>query len=68
MDGFFASLRRGVGKSSANTGGKTGAKRDKLEELVYSWQWRYWNQSVDRFPLVCEMFALKRGHLSHELF
>jgi hypothetical protein len=57
VDGFFAALRRGVGKGSVNTGGRTGPKRDKLIELVYAWQWRNWNQSVDRFSLACQVFA-----------
>ena len=53
VDGYWATLRRAIGRSAVNTG-KQGddAKRSFLSKLVRVAQWRSWHLEKNRFELL----------------
>ena len=61
VDGYWATLRRSVGKVSQNTGDHADApSRRHLHKLVRTHQWRYWHLSEDRFALLGEIIKKRR--------
>ena len=60
IDGFWASMRRYVGKKSVNTGDTETAKRDWLNAMVRVFQWHWWNLKADRFRMFGELIAKHR--------
>ena len=56
IDGYWATLRREVGKKSYNTGAKGSEKRRRLEMMVRTHQWFHWNLHRDRFTLLGELY------------
>ena len=51
VDGYWASLRRGIGRRSIPTGEAGTRARAWLLKLVRVHQWHWWNLNQDRFEL-----------------
>ena len=65
IDGFWASLRKHVGRCGVNTGDPDSMTRQRLHRLVREFQWHWWHLEKDRFPL---FYGLVREHrLKREL-
>ena len=60
IDGYWATLRREVGRKSINTGLDMSQARQWLELLVRVHQWEYWNLDVDRFAFFGALVAARR--------
>ena len=61
IDGYWATLRRSIGRKGVNTGADGTGTRAYLEMLVRVHQWEYWHLDEDRFALFGEMMAKKRA-------
>ena len=61
VDGFWASLRKAVGKTSVNTGRSQDPSREWLHKLVRCFQWRWWHHSAERFTLFGTLLQEKRA-------
>ena len=60
-DGYWATLRREVGRKGFNTSGSADdPKRHRLHRLVRAHQWSFWNLGDDRFALLGEVFRAQR--------
>ena len=58
IDGYWATLRRAVGRRSVQTGATADpSKRHRPHQLVRLHQWQYWHLDADRF-------AVLRGYLT----
>eukprot|EP00972_Heterocapsa_arctica_P052847 7779839-Heterocapsa_arctica.AAC.1 len=61
INGYWATLRREVGRVPVNTGGTSDSKEQKyLHSLVRVHQWRYWNKGADCFKLMGGVIRGKR--------
>ena len=61
IDGFWASLRRAVGRVPFITGSLSDIDRQLwLECTVLAFQWRWWNLSRERFVLLGNIFREQR--------
>ena len=61
VDGYWASLRRFVGKRSVNTGSHPDAhRRLMLKQYVRVHQWCWWHLNVDRFALFADIVSNRR--------
>ena len=62
VDGYWASLRRSVGKTSVNTGKRTGdqKRRTWLHKLVRVHQWRWWHLGEDLFNKLGQVQSQRR--------
>ena len=62
VDGYWASLRRSVGKTSVNTGKRTGdqKRRTWLHKLVRVHQWRWWHLGEDLFNKLGQVHSQRR--------
>ena len=68
VDGFWASLRRAVGKLSVNTGHSSDKnKRNWLHKLVRCFQWRWWHLDSERFFLLGKLWAKRREEVGFEV-
>jgi hypothetical protein len=63
VDGYWASLRRAVGKTSVNTGKRTGdqKRRTWLHKLVRVHQWLWWHLGDDLFNKLGEVYSERRA-------
>ena len=61
IDGYWATLRRHVGRKGMNTGLDGSGTRAWLEMLVRVHQWEYWHFDEDRFALFGDMLAQRRA-------
>jgi hypothetical protein len=62
VDGFWASLRKAVGRTSVNTGHSSNtSQQDWLHKLVRCFQWRWWYLDAERFELLGKLFQEKRA-------
>ena len=61
VDGFWASLRRLIGRKGVNTGARDGtAKRDWFRKNVRVAQWLHWHRHENRFELFATYLAKAR--------
>ena len=60
IDGFWALLRRTIGKRATNTGRSGTAQREWFHNLVRVSQWHYWNLHSDRFAILGACFRAER--------
>jgi hypothetical protein len=63
VDGFWAYLRRWIGKLSVNTGTNESEQRVWFRKRVRAVQWQWWNLHRNRFSLLGEAFVAKRNVL-----
>ena len=57
IDGYWATMRREVGKRAVQTGATAASeKRKRLHQLVRVHQWHYWHQDADRFALFAALW------------
>ena len=61
IDGYWATLRRAIGRRGINTGFEGSRERTWLEMLVRVHQWEHWNLDVDRFALFGNMLRMRRS-------
>ena len=61
VDGYWATLRREVGRKAVNTGEQDSQNREWLHQLVRVHQWHYWHANVDRFKLFGQLLAARRS-------
>jgi hypothetical protein len=61
IDGYWASLKRAVGRKSANTGEDGTAARQWLLSLVRVHQWHVWNLDECRFTLFGDILDKQRN-------
>ena len=62
VDGYWASLRRFVGKRSINTGDHPDAhRRVMLRQYVRVHQWCWWHLDEDRFDLFSDLVSNRRS-------
>lgn len=61
IDGFWASLRREVGRTGVQTGDEDSTTRERLSSLVRVFQWHWWHLHTDRYPLFCELVRAERA-------
>ena len=60
IDGFWASLRRFIGRKACNTGTADSVKREWLHANVRCFQWHWWNLHLDRFEQFGKLLANRR--------
>ena len=62
VDGYWASLRRSVGKTSVTTGKRTGDQKRRmgLHKLVRVHQWRWWHLGEDLFNKLGQVHSQRR--------
>ena len=62
IDGYWATMRRCVGKTSVTTGHSSNkVRRLWLHKLVRAHQWHYWHLGVERFSLLGGIFRARRN-------
>ena len=65
IDGYWATLRRCVGKVPVNTGHSSSAEvRGWLRALVRVHQWRWWHLGEVRFRVLGRLYSERRAGLS----
>ena len=65
IDGYWATLRRAVGRKGYNTGAKGTERRERLEQVVRTHQWTYWHLHEDRFTLLGGLYKRFREELMY---
>ena len=60
VDGYWATLRRNVGKRAVNTGAAGTAKREWLCKLVRVHQWLHWGLGKDCFMQLGALYRKRR--------
>ena len=61
VDGFWAYLRKQVGRTGLHSGDAASATRTRLYQIVRHFQWQYWHLEKDRFVLFCELIRARRS-------
>ena len=65
VDGYWASLRREVGRTSLNSGRDPDSEtRSSLHQRVRVHQWRHWHVGEDMFALFCQIVRSRRESLA----
>ena len=68
IDGFWASLRREVGRTGVQTGEEDSTTRERLYKLVRVFQWHWWHLHTDSWPLFCALVRAARGSIAAPRF
>ena len=59
-DGFWAFLRREIGRTGVQTGEEDSTTRERLYKLALVFQWHWWHLHTDRWPLFCALVRAAR--------